>query len=180
VELCRPLDLYWHWFARTAAGKVSKLFLQGGFVLVFGALFTLAGLKSYGLGMPASPLYFALFLFSMCNALIFSTANGMFFTAVRMGVSWGDGPLNMIILTTNILSGAYVPLQLWPDFMQVFLRLQPFAAYTDTPLRLYIGSVDITGGLVSILLQFIWSAVFIAAGRILIGRKVKNVVIQGG
>jgi ABC-2 type transport system permease protein len=180
VELCRPLDLYWHWYARTAAGKVSKLLLQGGFVIIGGAALSVAGLTDYGLGLPASPLNLILFLISMFNALIASTACGMLFTAVRIGVTWGDGPLNMIILSTNILAGAYVPLQLWPDFMQTFLQLQPFAWLNDAPSRLYVGSVDIRGGLVSLAVQLIWLVVFIAAGRSIVKRKLKSVVIQGG
>jgi ABC-2 type transport system permease protein len=180
VELCRPLDLYWHWYARTAAGKVSKLLLQGGFVIIGGAALSLAGFTDYGLGLPDSPLSFGLFIISMLNALLLSTACGMLFTAVRIGVAWGDGPLNMIILSTNILAGAYVPLQLWPDFMQTFLRFQPFAGLTDAPLRLYVGSVGIRGGLISLAVQLIWSVVFIAAGRCVVNRKLKSVVIQGG
>ena len=180
VELCRPLDLYWHWFARTAAGKVSAVSVRGVLMIIFGIVLSLTGFKSIGLGPPHNSLYFFLFIISVFNALIFSTAYGMFMTAVRMGISWGDGPLNIIGVLGMVLSGAHLPLQLWPDFMQAFLRMQPFAGYLDTPVRFYAGSVDIQTGLISMAFQFMWIIVFVISGKMIMKHKIKNVVIQGG
>jgi len=180
IELCRPLDLYWHWFARMAAGKTSAIVLRGGMVLIFAAALTFFGFGSIGLGMPHTFINFILYLLSFFSAFIFGIAYNMFITAIRMGISWGDGPINLISMTGQILSGAYLPLQLWPDFMQKFLRIQPFASYLDTPARLYVGSVDIQTGLISILFQFIWIIIFVVLGRIIMKNKIKNVVVQGG
>ena len=180
VELCRPLDLYWHWFARTIAGKVSHVSMRGGLIIIFAAILSLLGIRSIGLGLPYTPLHFVLFLVSLFFALLFSTAYSMFITAIRTGVSWGDGPVNLIMITGQILSGGYLPLQLWPDFMQTFLRVQPFASYLDTPLRLYVGSVSIESGMISIVFQIFWIIAFIVFGQMIMKRKIKNIVVQGG
>ncbi len=180
VELCRPLDLYWHWFARTAAGKVNAFVLRGGTVILCGAALTLLGAAQIGLGAPRSFLRFLLFLGALLNAFFFSAAYSMFVTAIRVGVAWGDGPLNLIIVTGMVLSGGYLPLQLWPDFMQSFLRLQPFASYLDTPARLYVGSVSLREGILSVLVQAAWISVFIIGGKRIMKRKLKAVVVQGG
>jgi len=180
VELIRPLDLYWHWFARTAAGRVNSFLLRGGMVFAFGAVLSLLGFRSVGPGLPPSPLYFALFLASLFGAFLFSAAFAMFLTAVRVGIAWGDGPTHLITVTGAVLSGNYLSLQLWPDFMQRFLRLQPFASYLDTPARLYAGSTDLRTGLLSMLFQLIWIAVFIVLGKAIMQRKIRNVVVQGG
>ena len=42
VELCRPLSLYWHWFARTSAGTASNVLLRGGMVFICGVLISFA------------------------------------------------------------------------------------------------------------------------------------------
>ena len=189
VELCRPLDLYWHWFARSAAGAVSATILRGGFVFLCGIIISLIGFTNIGAAPPVSFLNFVLFLlsvFASCHVAGFPSDNEqrsffrMFLLAIRLGVAWGDGPLNLIMVFGGILSGAYLPLQLWPDFMQTFLRFQPFAASLDTPVRLYVGSVSITDGFVSIAVQAIWFALFIVCGKIVMKRKIKNVVVQGG
>lgn len=180
VELCRPLDLYWHWFARSAAAGVSSVLMRGGLVFVCGIILSLIGFKDIGASFPASPLNFLLFLISIFGALLFGTAFKMFLTSIRMGVAWGDGPLNIIDMSCGILSGSYLPLQLWPDFMQNFLKFQPFAASLDTPIRLYIGSAGIKNGLVSIVFQAVWIVIFIIAGRIIMRNKIKNLIVQGG
>jgi len=180
VELCRPLDFYWHWFAKTAAGKASAVGLRGSLTVLAGAALTLAGFADIGMGAPPSFAHAVLFLASLFNAFFFSAAYCMFMTSIRLGVPWGDGPLNLIGVVGMVLSGAYFPLQLWPDAMQAFLRVQPFAGFTDAPARLYAGSVDINGGLVSIAYQIAWIIIFIIAGRIITERKLRNVIIQGG
>lgn len=180
IDLCRPLDLYWHWYSGTAAGKVNAFVLRGGLVVVCGLVLTALGFGNVGLSLPSSLPHFILFLISLFSAFLFSIAYSMFLTSIRIGISWGDGPINVINVLGSVLSGGYLPLQLWPDFMQNFLRLQPFASYLDTPARLYIGSVTLEQGLVSMLIQLVWIAVFIVSGRIIMNRKLKSVVIQGG
>ena len=180
VELCRPLDLYWHWFARFAAGKTTHLVIRGGLEILCGAALTVFGARSLGLGLPYSGVHFLLFLVSFFCAYLFNTAFGMLMTAVRTGITWGDGPLNLIMVTGQILSGVYLPLQLWPDFMQVFLRLQPFAGSLDTSARLYVGSVSLETGLLLIMIQIIWSAAFIFLGKMIMKNKLKTIVVQGG
>jgi len=180
IELIRPLDLYWHWFARTSAGSISNLVMRGGLTVTCGALISLIGFRGMGLGLPASPLYFCLFLISTLGAILFGTAYCMFLATVRANVAWGDGPVNLINVTGMILSGGFLPLQLWPDFMQTFLRLQPFASYYDTPAKLYAGTIAVEDGLRSLLVQVLWIAAFIALGKVILKRKIKTVVVQGG
>jgi len=180
VELCRPLDLYWHWFARTGAGSVSHLVMRGGMTVACGVAISLIGFSNVGLGLPHSPLHFALFLLSMTGAALFGAAYVMFLTAVRMNVNWGDGPVHLINVIGMIFSGGFLPLQLWPDFMQAFLRLQPFASYYDAPAKLYVGSVSVQDGLLSMLVQVIWIAAFIILGKAMMRRKVRSIIVQGG
>ncbi len=87
------------------------------------------------MSLPASPAGFAAMLVSAVGSLLLCTSYGMFVTSVRMNVSWGNGPMFILLLVPGVLSGTYLPLQLWPDFMQRFLLLQPFARPADTPLH---------------------------------------------
>lgn len=140
LDMCRPLDLYWHWFARSSAGKIV------GFVMRCLICFLLAFLipGGYGARLPVSLGAFLLFLPSALCAFALCAAFGMLVTAVRTNVAWGNGPMYFMLLVSQVLSGGYLALQLWPDFLQPWLLLQPFAGLCDIPARLYIGSMALS------------------------------------
>lgn len=119
-------------------------------------------------------------ILSIFSAFLLCTAYTMFICTVRLNITLGEGPAYILMLIGSILSGAYLPLQLWPDVMQKFLLYQPFAGYLDIPLRLYIGTMSTDSGLFAISLQLCWTVVFIAAGKVLMSFRLKNLIVQGG
>lgn len=176
IEMCRPLDLYFHWFSKTAASRLTPMFWRGSIILIFGMLMP----PSYRLSMPASLPGLLLMLVSVLSALLLCTSYAMLTCAVRLNISWGDGPTYIMMLLGGVLSGAYLPLQLWPKFLQGFLLLQPFAGYLDIPLRFYLGTMLPKDALFAIGIQLIWVAVFVASGRALMKRRLKTIIVQGG
>lgn len=176
VELCRPLDLYAHWFAKTAAGRMGGMWIRGPLTLICGLLMPTA----LRLSVPASTAGFLLFLLSMLSAVLLSCAYSLLVTAVRLRITWGMGPVHMLFMVSQVLSGAFLPLQLWPDSLQRLLLLQPFAGYADIPLRLYVGSMPPSAGLPAIGLQLAWTAAFVVAGRLLMRRQLRSLIVQGG
>jgi ABC-2 type transport system permease protein len=176
VELCRPLDLYFHWFAKSSAGKLGGSWMRMLFTVMAGLLMP----AGYALGPPASVWGFFLFAVTAAAAFLLCSSYGMLVTSIRISITWGDGPTYMLMLLSGVLSGAYLPLRLWPDFMQTFLRLQPFAGFTDIPAQLYVGSLRPSAALPAVALQLMWSLVFISAGRAIMRRRLKSVIIQGG
>ena len=176
VELCRPLDLYSHWLAKTAAGRLGAYFWRAAITVLVGVLLP----DTLGLGGPASPFGFCLFLLSAACSFLLCASYGMLVTAVRLGITWGEGPTLMLLLLGAVLSGAYLPLQLWPDFLQKLLYLQPFAGHLDLPVRLYVGSMSPSEAARAIALQLLWTAIFVALGRLILRARLRNVIIQGG
>lgn len=176
VELCRPLDLYTHWFAKVAAGRVSTLIWRGSMILLAGTLMPAA----YRISPPASLISMILMLVSAFSAFLLCSAYGMLACTIRLHINWGEGPVFMLLLAGGVLSGSYLPLKLWPDFMQKFLLLQPFAGYLDIPLRLYLGVMKASDGIWAIGLQIFWVILFIVLGRFLMGIRLKKIVVQGG
>jgi ABC-2 type transport system permease protein len=135
---------------------------------------------SLGLALPASSAGFVLFGVTLLTAFLLCTAWGMFLTAVRLGISWGEGPTYMLACIGGVLSGGYLPLQLWPDFMQGFLLFQPFSGMRDLPLRLYVGTMQPLEAVSTVALQLFWSALFVACGYFIMNRKLKKLIVQGG
>jgi ABC-2 type transport system permease protein len=152
------------------------LLLRGMPVILFGAVLP----AGYTLSAPHSMAGFLLTLLSTFCAFILSMSFMMLVTVIRMDVRLGDGPMWLMTVTSGVLSGVYIPLQLWPDFMQAFLLLQPFAGYLDIPLRLYVGSMPLTEAAFAIGIQLVWITVFIVLGKYLMAFRLRNVVVQGG
>ena len=176
IEMCRPLDLYFHWFSKTVASRLTPVIWRGSIVFVLGMLMP----ASYRLSMPASFLGLLCMLLSVLSALLLCTSYAMLTCAVRLNISWGDGPTYIMMLIGGVLSGGYLPLQLWPKFMQGFLLIQPFAGYLDIPLRFYIGTMLPKDIFFAIGIQLIWIIVFIIAGRTIMSKRLKTIIVQGG
>lgn len=176
VELCRPMDLYFHWFAKSSAGKLGSTWMRGLATILLGFVMP----AGYALGGPASFLGFCLFLLAVSLAFLLCSSFAMLVTAIRVNITWGEGPTYMLMLLSGVLSGGYLPLRLWPDFMQTFLRLQPFAGFTDIPAQLYVGSLQPQAALPAIAMQIVWSLAFIALGRLIMQKRLRSVIIQGG
>ena len=176
LELCRPLDIQLHWFMRSAGSRLSAAFVHSGPVAI-AAILMPAG---YALGPPASPASFGAMLCTIIGAVCLSSALTTLMYVMQLNVAWGSGPSNMFSILAGVLSGGYVPLQFWPDFMQGFLRWQPFAGLVDLPLRLYVGALEpdeVWGVLLS---QFVWTTGFLVLGRLMLRRNLKRLVVQGG
>lgn len=176
IELCRPLDLYFHWFSKIAAGRITPMLWRGSITIAAGIL--MPGI--YKISLPSSFSGFLCMLISLLSAFLVCTSYGMLACVVRLNVPWGNGPTYMMMLVGSILSGAYLPLQLWPNALQHFLLLQPFAGYLDIPVRFYIGTLKPSNALVPIVTQLVWVILFVTLGRLLINSRLKNIVVQGG
>ncbi len=176
LELCRPLKLYHHWFAKVAAGRLIPLLGRGSVLLAVGLLVP----RSYGLGLPASLPGFLCFLLSTFSAFLLCSAYGTLVCSIRLSIRWGNGPVYMIMLAAGFLSGSYLPLQLWPEPLQPYLLFQPFAGYLDIPVRFYLGSLPPERILWALGLQIFWSFLFVLMGKAVMKRKINRLIIQGG
>ena len=176
VEMCRPLDLYWHWFARTSSGKVVMAVMRCLVCFLIG--FLIPG--GYGAGLPVSLAALIAFIPSVLCAFALCSAYNMLVTALRMDVSWGNAPMYFMLLISQVLSGGYLALQLWPGVMQRFLLYQPFAGMCDIPARLYIGSMPPSDAFQAMGIQLAWTLVFILLGRWVMARRLRGIIAQGG
>lgn len=176
IEMCRPLDLYFHWFAKTAASRLTPMIWRGSIVLIFSMFMP----DSYRLSLPISFGGFLCMILTVFSALFLCTSYSMLTSAIRLNITWGDGPIYIMLLIGGVLSGSYLPLQLWPKFMQHFLLLQPFAGYLDIPLRFYMGTMVPKDIFFAVSIQLLWIIIFIITGRTIMRKKLKNIIVQGG
>lgn len=176
IELCRPLDLYLHWFSKTIASRLTPLIWRGSVVLTLGLLLP----SAYHLSPPASIAGLLCTLISLFSALLLCTSFAMLACAIRLNITWGEGPTYILLLLGMVLSGGYFPLQLWPSFMQNFLLFQPFAGYLDIPLRFYIGTMVPKDCFFAYSIQLLWIIIFITLGKVIMNKRLKTIIVQGG
>ena len=117
---------------------------------------------------------------AFAGAVILSTAITNFMQAMIMFTVRSEGILRFLPTFVTFMSGMIIPLKLFPDWAQNFMRFQPFAGVMDLPSQLFCGSLN-PGELAWVLpLQLLWTALFVAAGRAFMSRGIRRVAIAGG
>lgn len=175
-DLVRPLDLYGHWYFSELSARIAP-FITAFAPLLLAALITPGEL---GLRLTTAPLSFLAGLFTLTTGVLFSCAVTCLSYAMCMDVRVGHAPANMFLLVAQVLAGSILPLQLWPDSMQRFLAMQPFAGLMDLPLRFMVGSAALSELPRVLMTQAVWGALIVLLGRFWIGRNLKRLIVQGG
>ena len=172
-ELTRPCSLFWLWMARAVAMRSAPTLLRATPILILAHLF-------FGLELPASWASAFFYAASITAALLLSSAltvvlNGsLFWTISGYGVT-----LLMPVLMAS-LSGLNIPLPFYPDWMQGFLRWQPFRGLLDVPSRIYSGAIPADRAAWEIAGQLAWTGIFLLLGAWMVRRGLTRLVVQGG
>jgi len=172
-ELVKPADLYLLWFARILGGRAAPLLLR--FPLIYGvaALF-------FGLRMPVSLPAAGAFALSLLAAILLSAALSTLMTLSLMWTLTGDGISRLTSTLATVLSGSIIPLPFFPDAMQHVLNAMPFRGLMDIPFRIYNGSIPVSAAPREIAFQLGWTVALMVFGRLLMGRGLRRLVVQGG
>ena len=180
-ELCRPVDLYGLWYARAVAQRTAPTILRAVPMAVFAAVgLPLLGLGEWRLAPPASLAAGAGFAAALLCALALGCALSALLNIALMWTVAADGIVMVSTTAVQLLSGMLVPLPLFPEWSQGVLRWLPFAGLVDLPFRIYTGHIAIDGLALVLARQLGWTIVFVALGRVLPGRGLRRVVVQGG
>jgi ABC-2 type transport system permease protein len=180
-ELVRPADLYFMWFARTLAFRTARASLRCAPIVVLAmGVFPFVGLERWALPLPPTPEAAALFLAALLGLVLLSTAITMLLHVNLLHALTGLGANQIMPALVFLFSGLTVPLPFYPDWLQPLLELQPLRGLGDVPFRIYTGHIGIAAGVRDVAQQFVWSAVLIVVGRLLLARATRRIVVQGG
>ncbi len=176
-ELCRPLDLFNHWFARAVALRSAPTMLRAVPLLVVAGLLMP---ETYRLQPPASAAAGGYWLLAMVAALLLAAAITNLINISMLWTISGDGVMRLAPAVVLLGSGMIVPLPLLPPWAERLFQVLPFAGLVDTPLRFYTGILGGGDLLPQLALQLGWAAALIAGGRWLLARGLERAVVQGG
>ncbi len=175
-ELCRPVDVYDMWFARSMANRLSRALLRCAPILLV-AVFLPAG---YGLSAPASCLHFLLFLLAGVLGFFVTVAFFMLVYALTFYTIAPNGLRILVASITEFFAGAIIPLPFFPEGVRKAFELLPFAAMQNVPLRVYSASMTAQETFQAMALQVFWLMALAAAGRVLMHRALRRLCVQGG
>ena len=175
-QLVRPMDLYDYWF-QTSMAKALGDFIMRGFLLILIVVWLPAGL---GLMMPVSPVHFLLFLLSAFIGVLLVTAIKMIGHILTMYTLSSQGVFSFLVAVATLLAGEIVPLPMLPEKVQYIFNFLPFRYVSDLPFRIYIGNIDTINALIQIGIQIIWLIGLILIEKLVMKRKLKKIVVQGG
>lgn len=172
-ELVRPVDLYGLWYARAAAMRFTPTALRCIPIFVLATAFG-------WLQPPEGLLQGIAFVITTFAALLLGSA---ITTILMISLFWtisGEGLIKIAPPLILFLSGLFIPLPLMPDWARAIAEALPFRGIIDIPIRLYTGITPISAFWMDLGFQLFWTVVLVYAGRWLLNRALRHVVIQGG
>jgi viologen exporter family transport system permease protein len=170
VDLLRPIDLQ--------AALLAEDLGRASFALL--TRFTvplLVGLVFFELTLPGSALRWTAFGLSVLLATLVSFAIRFLLNLVAFWLLDWRGVLSVHTVIGGLLSGLVIPIGFFPGWAKVVIWSTPFPAIMQAPIDVAIGRGD---PLLLLAHQLAWTVCLLAAGRLVLARAVRTLVIQGG
>ena len=172
-DLIRPVNLYATYLTKSFALRLTPLLMRS--IPFFLIVILFLELKA-----PHSPLAGLGFVCSVCLATLLSAVITALTGVTLFWTLSGTGINRMLPHCASLLSGNFIPLPLFPSWLQPFLSWQPFRGIVDIPCRIYTGVIPEHQISFYLGFQLAWALVFIWLGNTLLSRSLKRLVVQGG
>jgi ABC-2 type transport system permease protein len=170
IDLLRPVDLQ-------AALLAEDLGRAGLALLTRFAVPLLIGLAFFDLTLPNSVLRWAAFGLSVLLAVLVSFAIRFLLNLVAFWLLDWRGLLSVYAVVSTVLAGLAIPIAFFPGWARAAIWATPFPAMLQAPIEIVIGR----GGVLPLLAcQLAWAGLLLVAGRVVLARAVRTLVIQGG
>lgn len=173
VELVQPFDYQTKQFAETIGFVTVRGAIHGALILAVGFLFL-------GVRPPASPAAALLFVPSVLLAVAVEASLGFCVGMTAFYTTNIFGVVTTRRMVCDLLSGAVVPLHLFPPPLYAAARLLPFSALVYVPTSIWLGRIAGAEALAAIGLQAFWAAAAWAAGALVWRRVVRRLEVHGG
>lgn len=173
TEFTRPVDFQGRWYVEWTA---SMLMQTIRLAIPLGAV----AMIFFGLRLPADPAVWGYFVLSFLlgNAVLFCFDWAFACLAFYTTEAWG-----LHILREGVaafFSGALLPLQMLPGWLQKFAAFLPFGQALNAPVSILTGITPVSQAPAVIYTQLVWLVGLFALSRIFFGVASRKVTVQGG
>lgn len=175
-ELTRPKSLYFMWYFKIMAQRLSNVTLRSVPIIIIALLLP----EPYNLGLPVSVNSFVMFLVALIIGTFLMTAIITLYHIFALKALNEQGIVNIFMAVSDLLSGGVVPIPFFPIFLQKIANILPFRYVSDLSFRLYSGNIGIKEGMYGIMVQLVWLFIIVLFGNYLLKKNIKKIVVQGG
>jgi ABC-2 type transport system permease protein len=173
VDLARPVDLQLAWLAADIGRATWGLVSRAAVPIVFGALF-------FGFHWPDDPTALALLPVSVLLAVGVSFAGRFMLNLLAFWLTEVRGIVLLYVLVSGVLGGHLIPVQLFPDWLQTVAYATPFPAMVQSTIDLVTGQATGLDAAREVVAQLGWAVGLLLAGRLVLARATRRLVVQGG
>jgi ABC-2 type transport system permease protein len=174
VDLYRPVDYQGYWAAMFAGEAAYGLAFRAVPPVVLGVLLF------DGVRPPAGPQAALGFAASVALALVAAASFRFVLESLAFWLLDARGPAQIVHTVAGFLSGSFVPTFLFPPALLAVGRYLPFEAMLQWPIEVWLGARTGTGLAATLAAQAGWAVVLGLGARLVLGRAVRKVVVQGG
>lgn len=173
ADMLRPMSYLRFWMGVDLGRALVNLVLRGATILLLYSLVVKLSLPTalwQWLAFFIALLLSWLVSFSwrfLINLAAFWTPNARGIGRFGFGIVW-------------VLSGFYMPLNLYPEWFRLLCEMTPFPAMVSTPLQIFLGTLNSSELLWAMANQLFWAIALLATAQIVLNRGVRRLVIQGG
>ena len=173
VDLARPLDLQLSWWVRDLGRAAFALPTRGLAPLLVGAL-------TVGVALSETWTSYPLGLVSLLLGVSVSFLCRYGMNLVAFWTLDVKGFLNLYILVLGLLSGFYLPVHVFPGWLQAVAFASPFPAMFQAPIDVMSGRVIGPAAWQVIAGQAGWVIGLVVLTRVVLWRATRRLVVQGG
>jgi len=173
VDLARPIDLQLMYGLADLGRAVAVLLPRTLPPLVVGAL-------TFGLALPADPWSYLAGVLSLVLAVGISFCCRFLMNLTAFWLLDIRGMSTVYVTLSNVLSGLYAPVHWFPGWLAALAAATPFPSMVQTPCDLLTGRATGTAAAGLLAVQAGWLLVTLLAGRLVLARGTRTLVVQGG
>ncbi|MEI2777411.1 MAG: ABC-2 family transporter protein [Tetrasphaera sp.] len=173
TDFTRPLDVQGAHLCSDLGARLFTLLPRGLPCVLVGALIT-------GMSMPSRPLPYLLGTIAMLIGAVLSFYCGYAVAILGFWVVDVRGINTLYTVLSGFGMGLYVPVALFPGWLQTLAIATPFPSMMMTPTDIFIGRLDGPDSLRAIGIQLVWVALAAIAGRALTRAGRRRLEVQGG
>jgi ABC-2 type transport system permease protein len=173
IDLARPVDLQLSWLAEDLG--------RAGFAATTRLVFSmLVGAVTFGVTLPHRVDAWLLFAVSVPLAVVISFGCRFLLNLVAIWLLDVRGVVTLYVLVSNLLCGLVIPVQFFPGWLGAVAHASPFPSMLQAPIDVFTGRSTGWRAVAEVAVQVAWAAALLLAGRLVLRRAVRKLVVQGG
>ena len=173
VDFARPVDLQLAWWARDL-GRAAFQLLSRGLPPLF------IGVVTVGIALPGSWSAYPLGLMSLVLAISISFTLRFLVNLIAFWTFDVRGYMGLYLVIGSLFCGLFIPVHLFPKWLQVVAYATPFPSMLQTPIDVLSGWALGWAAAALVASQLAWLVALFGLARLVQWRAGRRLVVQGG